>query len=181
MLEVSRYVTIVTPLIRDAIEQLKPIPVTGGTILILLVYRDPDGIKTYSVGTNRRKWQAVSTNVVLYLISWKQRNGIARHIWYRMMQDFFPSTHTHKCMELKVDFDVFVRSQDCGIIFHTQICQRAHKLLWSIDGKPEKGLISPVWHHCWYDDSVGTWQRILLVICTHLDKSSLTFVSGTNL
>ena len=37
---------------------------SGGTILLLSVYRDPDGIKIDSVGTNRRKWRAVSSNVV---------------------------------------------------------------------------------------------------------------------
>ena len=48
-----------------------------------------------------------------------------------------------------------------GINFHTRISQSTHTLLWSMDGKPEIGLISPVWRHCWHDDFVGTWQWIL--------------------
>ena len=36
----------------------------GGTILLMLLYRVPDGIKIDSAGTNRRKWRVVSSNVV---------------------------------------------------------------------------------------------------------------------
>ena len=37
---------------------------SGGTIWLLWVYRDPVGIKIDSVGTSRRKWPALSNNVV---------------------------------------------------------------------------------------------------------------------
>ena len=29
------------------------------------------------------------------------------------------------------------------------------------DDKPEMGLISPDWGHCWYDDFMDIWQRVL--------------------
>ena len=55
---------------------------SGGTILLLSAYWDPDGIKIDSVGTNRRKWRAVSNNVGFFFnfISWKQRNDITKRI-----------------------------------------------------------------------------------------------------
>ena len=94
--------------------------------------------------------------------------------------------YAHKYMKHSVDFDVFLRAQDLkrmtrdqkqnrfpydyaltsyistrDIISHPRICQWAQKLLWLIDGKLEIGLMSSLWCHCWNDDSVGTWQRIL--------------------
>ena len=85
-------------------------------------------------------------------------------------------------MKHSVGFDVFGRAQDLkrmprdqnrtrfpyeyaltsyismpDIISYARICQWAQKVLWSIDGKLEIGLMSSVWCHCWYDDSVGTW------------------------
>ena len=44
---------------------------SGGTIWVMLVYKDPDGIKIDSVGTNRRKCRAVGRNVVFQLDSLK--------------------------------------------------------------------------------------------------------------
>ena len=37
---------------------------SGGTIWLLMVYRYPDGIKIDYVGTNRRQWRAVGSDVV---------------------------------------------------------------------------------------------------------------------
>ena len=45
---------------------------SGGTIWLLWVYRDPVGIKIDSVGTSRRKWPAVSNNVVF--LAWFHEN-----------------------------------------------------------------------------------------------------------
>ena len=98
--------------------------------------------------------------------------------------------YAHKYMKHSVDFYVFwactrFEARDVGskqnrfpydyaltsyistpdIISHARICQWVQKLPWSNDGKLEIGLMSSVWRHCWYDDSVGTRQRILYDIC----------------
>ena len=47
---------------------------SGGTIWLLWVYGDPVGIKIDSVGTSRRKWPAVSNNVVF--LAWFHENNV---------------------------------------------------------------------------------------------------------
>ena len=65
----------------------------GGTILLLLVYKDPDGIKIDSVGTNSRKWRAVSSNVVF--LTWFRENNemTLRRISYRVVHVLFLQVH----------------------------------------------------------------------------------------
>ena len=83
---------------------------SGGTILLLLVYRDPDGIKMDSARYKQTKMASGKQQCrVFNLISWKQRNDIARRIYYRVTQVFF-CKYTHKYMEYRVDFDVFRRA-----------------------------------------------------------------------
>ena len=152
---------------------------SGGTILLLLVYRDLGGIKIDSVGTSRRKWPAVSSSVMF--LTWFNENNemtfpnLHPIEWYMY---YFTSRHTNTwcfwaCTRFEArdagskqnrfPYDCVITSHILtpDIIFHVRICQRTQKLLWSIDGKPEMCLVSPVWRHCWYDDSEGTWQRIL--------------------
>ena len=149
--------------------------------MCVCVHVHPDGITTDSVGTNRQKWRAVSSNVV-NLILWKQRNGTTRRP-IEWCMSYFASTHKEihgtqsrfwciwACTRFEAhdagskqkrfSYDYAISSHISTlqhIIFHTQICQCAHKLLWSIDGKTKMGLISSVWRHCRYDDSVGTWH-----------------------
>ena len=47
---------------------------SGGTIWLLWVYWDPVGIKIDSVGTSRRKWPALSNNVVF--LAWFHENNV---------------------------------------------------------------------------------------------------------
>ena len=78
-----------------------------GTILPLLVYRDPDGIKKELCWCKQKKMASGGQQCrVFILIPWKQRNGIIRRICYRVMQIFIRK-YTHKYMEHGVNFDVF--------------------------------------------------------------------------
>ena len=121
------------------------------------------------------KWQCRVFN----LISW-QRTQVHTQIHWKHCQfwcfwactifeaDGMGSKHNR----FSYDYTISSYISIPGIIFHTRICQCAHKLLWSIDRKPEMGLIRPVLRHCWYDDYVGTWQRILWDICTAATKEN---------
>ena len=71
---------------------------SGCTILFLLVYRDPDGIKIDSVGTNRRKWREMVGNVDVVFITWFHGNyEIALLYVYPIEWNmyFFARTHTN--------------------------------------------------------------------------------------
>ena len=74
---------------------------SGVTILLLLSYRDPDGIRIDSVGTNKQKWLTVSNNVMC--LTWFLENKAMA------LPDVFPvewcmyvssSTHTQmRCVK----------------------------------------------------------------------------------
>ena len=69
---------------------------SGGTILLLWVYRDLVGIKLDSVGTSRQKWPAVSSNVV-FLAWFHENNEMAFPKLYPIewCMYHFASTHTN--------------------------------------------------------------------------------------
>ena len=84
---------------------------SGGTIWLLLVYKDPDGIKIDSVGTNRRKCRAVGSDVV-FLTRFIENNVMALLDVYPIEWCIFFRKYTHKYMEHGVNFDVFERAQN---------------------------------------------------------------------
>ena len=67
---------------------------SGGIILLLFVYKDPDGIKIDSVGTKTRKWRAGSSELAFSTWFYKNNKRPLLHIYPIGWCMYFPQVHT---------------------------------------------------------------------------------------